>query len=177
MGGLHYWWPKITGRMYPEKLGQLAALTMYLGFNLTFFPQFVLGYLGMPRRYHAYAPEFQIYNVMSSAGEIAASRIAKAISEGSRLGSECLSRDMSVLWNRNRIDCAGYLYSICSFSRSRIGSVGSFGAGGDGIWVRLALETGWLALNGNFWVRLEMARWCEVGVAKSRISVKFCQVV
>jgi cytochrome c oxidase subunit 1 len=68
MGGLHYWWPKITGRMYPEKLGQLAALTMYLGFNLTFFPQFVLGYLGMPRRYHAYAPEFQIYNVMSSAG-------------------------------------------------------------------------------------------------------------
>ena len=68
MGGLHYWWPKITGRMYPEKLGQLAALTMYLGFNLTFFPQFVLGYLGMPRRYHAYAPEFQIYNIMSSAG-------------------------------------------------------------------------------------------------------------
>jgi len=68
MGGLHYWWPKITGRMYPEKFGQLAALTMYLGFNLTFFPQFVLGYLGMPRRYHAYAPEFQIYNVMSSAG-------------------------------------------------------------------------------------------------------------
>ncbi|HWC59665.1 MAG TPA: cbb3-type cytochrome c oxidase subunit I, partial [Verrucomicrobiae bacterium] len=51
MGGLHYWWPKITGRMYPEKLGQLAALIMYLGFNLTFFPQFILGYLGMPRRY------------------------------------------------------------------------------------------------------------------------------
>ena len=68
MGGLHYWWPKITGRMYPEKLGQLAALIMYIGFNLTFFPQFILGYLGMPRRYHAYAPEFQIYNVMSSAG-------------------------------------------------------------------------------------------------------------
>jgi cytochrome c oxidase subunit 1 len=68
MGGLHYWWPKITGRMYPEKLGQLAALIMFIGFNLTFFPQFVVGYLGMPRRYHAYAPEFQIYNVMSSAG-------------------------------------------------------------------------------------------------------------
>jgi cytochrome c oxidase subunit 1 len=68
MGGLHYWWPKITGRMYPEKLGQLAALTTYLGFNLTFFPQFVVGYLGMPRRYHAYPEEFQIYNVMSSAG-------------------------------------------------------------------------------------------------------------
>jgi cytochrome c oxidase subunit 1 len=68
MGGLHYWWPKITGRLYPEKLGQLAALIIYIGFNLTFFPQFVMGYLGMPRRYHAYAPEFQIYHVLSSAG-------------------------------------------------------------------------------------------------------------
>lgn len=68
MGGLHYWWPKITGRMYSEKLGQLAALIMFIGFNLTFFPQFVIGYLGMPRRYHAYPPEFQIYNVLSSAG-------------------------------------------------------------------------------------------------------------
>src|SRR5213594_3686262 len=68
MGGLHYWWPKITGRLYPEKLGQLAALVTYIGFNLTFFPQFVMGYLGMPRRYHAYAPEFQIYHVLSTAG-------------------------------------------------------------------------------------------------------------
>jgi cytochrome c oxidase subunit 1 len=68
MGGLHYWWPKITGRMYPEKLGQLAALVMFIGFNLTFFPQFVLGYLGMPRRYHAYPAEFQIYHVLSTAG-------------------------------------------------------------------------------------------------------------
>lgn len=68
MGGLHYWWPKITGRMYPEKLGQLAALITFIGFNLTFFPQFVMGYLGMPRRYHNYAPEFQIYHVLSTAG-------------------------------------------------------------------------------------------------------------
>ena len=68
MGGLHYWWPKISGRMYPEKLGQLAALVTYIGFNLTFFPQFIMGYLGMPRRYHAYAPEFQIYHVLSTAG-------------------------------------------------------------------------------------------------------------
>ncbi|MGZ5566911.1 MAG: cytochrome c oxidase subunit I [Limisphaerales bacterium] len=68
LGGLHYWWPKITGRMYPEKLGQLAALVSFIGFNLTFFPQFVVGYLGMPRRYHAYSPEFQIYNVLSTAG-------------------------------------------------------------------------------------------------------------
>ncbi len=68
LGGLHYWWPKITGRLYPESWGRLAALIMFIGFNLTFFPQFVVGYLGMPRRYHAYAPEFQVYNVMSSAG-------------------------------------------------------------------------------------------------------------
>lgn len=68
MGGLHYWWPKITGRLYPENLGRLAALIMFIGFNLTFFPQYVMGFIGMPRRYHAYAPEFQIYHVMSSAG-------------------------------------------------------------------------------------------------------------
>src|SRR5204863_4803989 len=68
MGGLHYWWPKISGRMYPEKLGQLAALIMFIGFNLTFFPQFILGYLGQPRRYHVYPPEFQIYHVLSTAG-------------------------------------------------------------------------------------------------------------
>jgi cytochrome c oxidase subunit 1 len=68
MGGLHYWWPKITGRKYPEKLAQLAALILFGGFNLTFFPQFILGYLGMPRRVHDYAPEFQLYNVLSTAG-------------------------------------------------------------------------------------------------------------
>ena len=68
MGGLHYWWPKITGRMYPEKMGQLAALVIFIGFNLTFFPQFLLGYLGMPRRYHAYPEEFQIFHVLSTAG-------------------------------------------------------------------------------------------------------------
>lgn len=68
MGGLHYWWPKITGRMYPERISQLAALVTFIGFNLTFFPQFVMGYLGMPRRYHNYAPEFQIYHVLSTAG-------------------------------------------------------------------------------------------------------------
>ena len=54
LGGLHFWWPKITGRMYPECWAQLSALVVFVGFNLTFFPQFVLGYLGMPRRYHAY---------------------------------------------------------------------------------------------------------------------------
>ncbi len=68
LGGIHYWWPKITGRMYPETLARLAALIVFLGFNLTFFPQFLLGYLGMPRRYHVYPDEFQVLNVMSTAG-------------------------------------------------------------------------------------------------------------
>jgi len=54
IGGLHFWWPKMTGRLYPEGWAKLAALITFIGFNLTFFPQFILGYLGMPRRYHAY---------------------------------------------------------------------------------------------------------------------------
>jgi cytochrome c oxidase subunit 1 len=68
LGGLHFWWPKISGRLYPELLGKLAALIIFIGFNLTFFPQFILGYLGMPRRYHAYPDQFQVYNVLSTAG-------------------------------------------------------------------------------------------------------------
>jgi cytochrome c oxidase subunit 1 len=68
LGGIHFWWPKMTGRKYPETLARLAAVIIFLGFNLTFFPQFVLGYLGMPRRYHVYPPEFQVLNVMSTAG-------------------------------------------------------------------------------------------------------------
>ena len=68
LGGLHFWWPKISGRLYPEGWAKLSALTIFLGFNLTFFPQFIVGYLGMPRRYHFYPDEFQVYNVMSSAG-------------------------------------------------------------------------------------------------------------
>src|SRR5271165_1306470 len=68
LGGIHFWWPKMTGRMYPELLGKLSALTVFIGFNLTFFPQFVLGYLGMPRRYYEYSPEYQVLNVMSTAG-------------------------------------------------------------------------------------------------------------
>ena len=68
LGGMHYWWPKMTGQMYPEGWARFAALIVFIGFNLTFFPQFMLGYLGMPRRYHAYPDEFQVLNVMSSAG-------------------------------------------------------------------------------------------------------------
>src|SRR3984885_14802479 len=68
LGGMHFWWPKISGRMYPEFWGKLAALIVFIGFNLTFFPQFIVGYMGMPRRYHAYPAEFQILNVLSTAG-------------------------------------------------------------------------------------------------------------
>jgi cytochrome c oxidase subunit 1 len=68
MGGIHYWWPKISGKLYPEAWARFSALVIFVGFNLTFFPQFLLGYLGMPRRYHAYPEEFQVLNVMSTAG-------------------------------------------------------------------------------------------------------------
>ena len=68
LGGVHFWWPKITGRMYPEAWARIAAVIVFVGFNLTFFPQFILGYLGMPRRYHVYPPEFQVLNVLSTAG-------------------------------------------------------------------------------------------------------------
>jgi cytochrome c oxidase subunit I len=68
MAGLHYWWPKMTGRMYSEWWSRLAALIIFVGFFLTFLPQFVVGYNGMPRRYHKYIPEFQVWNVLSTAG-------------------------------------------------------------------------------------------------------------
>ena len=68
LGGIHYWWPKITGKMYSEFWGKISAMLIFVGFNLTFFPQFILGYLGMPRRYAAYPEEFQVLNIFSSAG-------------------------------------------------------------------------------------------------------------
>ncbi len=71
LGGLHYWWPKISGRMYPEGWGRFSALVVFVGFNLTFLPQFVLGYMGMPRRYHTYPVEltsWQVLHVLSTAG-------------------------------------------------------------------------------------------------------------
>jgi cytochrome c oxidase subunit 1 len=68
LGGLHFWWPKMTGRMYSEFFSKVSAIMVFVGFNVTFFPQFVVGYLGMPRRYHSYPDEFQVLNVMSSAG-------------------------------------------------------------------------------------------------------------
>ena len=68
MGGLHFWWPKMTGKMFNETWAKAAAIIIFVGFNLTFFPQFVLGYMGMPRRYYAYPDEFQVLNVLSTAG-------------------------------------------------------------------------------------------------------------
>jgi cytochrome c oxidase subunit 1 len=68
LGGLHYWWPKMTGRLYPDFPSKIAAILIFVGFNLTFFPQFILGFMGMPRRYHVYPEEFQALNVLSSAG-------------------------------------------------------------------------------------------------------------
>ncbi len=68
MGGLHFWWPKITGKLYPEGWARLAAGITFIGFNLTFFPQFIVGFLGNPRRYHYYPDEFQVWHILSSAG-------------------------------------------------------------------------------------------------------------
>jgi cytochrome c oxidase subunit 1 len=68
MGGLHYWWPKISGRLYPKFWSKLSAMIIFVGFNLTFYPQFIVGYMGMPRRYHVYPEEFQVLNVLSTAG-------------------------------------------------------------------------------------------------------------
>jgi cytochrome c oxidase subunit 1 len=68
LAGLHFWWPKITGRMYPEAPAKVAAVLTFVGFFFTFGPQFILGYMGMPRRYAMYPPEWQMLNVMSTAG-------------------------------------------------------------------------------------------------------------
>jgi len=83
LAGLHYWWPKITGRMYHLNLGRLTALVILIGFNLTYFPQFIIGARGMPRRYFDYTklvtkdpelpelvihPEFTFYQIISTVG-------------------------------------------------------------------------------------------------------------
>jgi cytochrome c oxidase subunit I len=68
LAGVHFWWPKMTGRMYPEGVSKTAAVITFIGFIVTFFPQFILGYLGMPRRYAAYPADFQVLNVFSTAG-------------------------------------------------------------------------------------------------------------
>jgi cytochrome c oxidase subunit I len=68
LGGAFHWWPKMTGRMYNEFLGSLSAIVVFVGFNLTFLPQFVLGTRGMPRRYATYKIEFQDLHVVSTIG-------------------------------------------------------------------------------------------------------------
>lgn len=68
LGGVHFWWPKMTGRMYNENAAKMAALMIFVGFNATFFPQFIVGYLGMPRRYAVYPEEFQFWHVLSTMG-------------------------------------------------------------------------------------------------------------
>ena len=68
LGGLHYWWPKITGRTYSEGWARVSVLALFVGVNLTFFPQFILGYLGMPGRYHVYPDEFQGLYLASAIG-------------------------------------------------------------------------------------------------------------
>jgi cytochrome c oxidase subunit 1 len=68
LAGLHYWWPKMFGRMYNETWARVACLLVFVGFNLTFFPQFILGSQGMPRRYAGYKPEFQFLHQMSTVG-------------------------------------------------------------------------------------------------------------
>jgi cytochrome c oxidase subunit 1 len=67
-GGLFYWWPKFTGKMYDEIPGQIGGILVFIGFNLTFFPQFMLGSKGMPRRYWTYVPEFTTYHQISTIG-------------------------------------------------------------------------------------------------------------
>ncbi|MEM7453043.1 MAG: cbb3-type cytochrome c oxidase subunit I [Planctomycetota bacterium] len=68
LGGLYHWWPKIFGRMYNDFLGRVGCFLVFSGFNLTFFPQFVMGARGMPRRYASYDPEFQIFHQWSTIG-------------------------------------------------------------------------------------------------------------
>ncbi|PIE24300.1 MAG: cytochrome c oxidase subunit I [Planctomycetota bacterium] len=69
-GGVHYWWPKMTGKMYDEKYGKITCLLVFVGFNMTFFPQFVMGSRGMPRRYYNYAEEYTLYHQLSTIGAL-----------------------------------------------------------------------------------------------------------
>jgi cytochrome c oxidase subunit I len=68
LGGLHYWFPKAFGKMYNERTGRIGAIIVFIGLNLTFFPQFILGSRGMPRRYYNYLPEFQGLHQLSTIG-------------------------------------------------------------------------------------------------------------
>ena len=66
--GMHFWWPKMTGKLYSEYWSKMSAVLIFFGFNFTFFPQFIMGYMGMPRRYHVYPKEFEVFHQMSTLG-------------------------------------------------------------------------------------------------------------
>jgi cytochrome c oxidase subunit 1 len=68
IAGLHYWWPKMTGRMYNEAPARIAAVLIFIGFNMTFLTQFILGSRGMPRRYYNYLDQFQPLHAFSTYG-------------------------------------------------------------------------------------------------------------
>jgi cytochrome c oxidase subunit 1 len=68
LAGLHFYWPKMTGKAYPRLIANISAIIVFVGFNFTFFPQLVVGWMGMPRRYHSYNPDYQILNVLSTTG-------------------------------------------------------------------------------------------------------------
>jgi len=68
LGGMHYWFPKVIGKMYNEVSARIAFIFVIIGFNLTFFPQFIAGAEGMPRRYWSYLPEFTLWNQLSTIG-------------------------------------------------------------------------------------------------------------
>lgn len=70
LGGLHHWWPKITGKLYNENLGRIACVLIFIGFNVTFFTQFLLGSRGMPRRYYSYLEQFEYLHRLSSIGSL-----------------------------------------------------------------------------------------------------------
>jgi heme/copper-type cytochrome/quinol oxidase subunit 1 len=71
-GGLHYWWPKMFGRMLDERLGKTSFWLMFVGFNVTFLPQHMLGLMGMPRRVYTYnhGGLWETYNVISTIGSV-----------------------------------------------------------------------------------------------------------
>ena len=73
IGGMHYWWPKMTGRMYNETVGRIACTLVFIGFNMTFFTQFFLGSKGMPRRYYNYLEQYQPLHAFSTVGSLGAS--------------------------------------------------------------------------------------------------------
>jgi len=68
IGGLHHWWPKMFGRMYPQKLANITSWMVFFGFNLTFFPMFIVGTRGMPRRYYEYIASYQTLNQIATVG-------------------------------------------------------------------------------------------------------------